>query len=117
MGWMKDEIGLDKTNANYIPLTPLSHLRRAAYVFSGHTAIVYGNQKKTYAEYYQRCTQLASALANLGVKPGEVVATLIPNLPAQAEAHFGVPACAAVLNTINIRLDIGTIAYLSLIHI
>ncbi|MAT88634.1 MAG: acyl-CoA synthetase [Aestuariivita sp.] len=112
MGWMKDEIGLDKTSANYIPLTPLSHLKRAAYVFSGHTAIVYGNQKKTYAEYYERCTQLASALTNLGVKPGEVVATLIPNLPAQAEAHFGVPACAAVLNTINIRLDIGTIAYI-----
>ena len=112
MGWMKDEIGLDKTSANYVPLTPLSHLRRAAEVFSKTTAIVYGNHKKTYSEYYKRCTQLASALADLGVKPGEVVATLIPNLPAQAEAHFGVPACGAVLNTINIRLDVSTVAYI-----
>ena len=48
----------------------------------------------------------------MGVAPGEVVATLIPNLPAQAEAHFGVPACGAVLNTINTRLDVDTVAYI-----
>ncbi|MEC9312474.1 MAG: AMP-binding protein, partial [Pseudomonadota bacterium] len=57
-------------------------------------------------------TRLASALAGMGVKPGDVVATLIPNLPAQAEAHFGVPACGAVLNTINTRLDVDTVAYI-----
>jgi fatty-acyl-CoA synthase len=112
MGWMRDEVGLEKTSANYVPLTPLSHLRRAATVFAGQTAVVHGNHRKTYAQYYERCTRLASALANLGVKSGEVVATLIPNLPAQAEAHFGVPACGAVLNTINIRLDVGTVAYI-----
>ena len=112
MGWMQDEVGLEKTAANYVPLTPLSHLRRAATVYAGHTAVVYGNHRKTYAEYYERCTRLASALADLGVQSGEVVATLIPNLPAQAEAHFGIPACGAVLNTINIRLDVGTVAYI-----
>jgi fatty-acyl-CoA synthase len=48
----------------------------------------------------------------MGVKPGNVVATLLPNTPAQAEAHFGVPACGAVLNTINMRLDIDTVAYI-----
>lgn len=112
MGWMRDEVGLEKTAANYVPLTPLSHLRRAATVYAGHTAVVYGNHRKTYAEYYGRCTRLASALSDLGVQSGEVVATLIPNLPAQAEAHFGVPACGAVLNTINIRLDVGTVAYI-----
>lgn len=112
MGWMRDEVGLEKTAANYVPLTPLSHLRRAATVFAGQTAVVYGNHRKTYAQYYERCTRLASALADLGVESGEVVATVIPNLPAQAEAHFGVPACGAVLNTINIRLDVGTVAYI-----
>ena len=112
MGWMKDETGLDKTRANYVPLSPLSHLRRAAQVFPDHLAVSYGSHRKTYAEYCERCTRLASALAKLGIEPGDVVATLIPNLPAQAEAHFGVPACGAVLNTINTRLDAGTVAYI-----
>ena len=112
MGWMKDETGLDKCAANYAPLTPLSHLRRARQVFANRTAVVYGDHRVGYAEYYERCTRLASALAKMGVAPGDVVATLIPNLPAQAEAHFGVPACGAVLNTINIRLDVDTVAYI-----
>ncbi|MDE4274465.1 AMP-binding protein [Phaeobacter gallaeciensis] len=112
MGWMQDETGLEKNAANYVPLTPLSHLRRAAHVFSDVPAVVYGKHRKTYAAYYDRCTRLASALAGMGVKPGDVVATLIPNLPAQAEAHFGVPACGAVLNTINTRLDVDTVAYI-----
>ncbi|MEP2716225.1 AMP-binding protein [Pseudophaeobacter sp.] len=112
MGWMADEAGLEKTAANYVPLTPLSHLRRAAHVFGDIPAVIYGSHRKTYAAYYDRCTRLASALAGMGVKPGDVVATLIPNLPAQAEAHFGVPACGAVLNTINTRLDEDTVAYI-----
>ena len=112
MGWMADETGLDKTPANYVALTPLSHLRRAAHVFAQRTAVVYGAHRVTYARYFERCTRLASALAARGVAPGDVVATLIPNLPAQAEAHFGVPACGAVLNTINTRLDVDTVAYI-----
>ena len=112
MGWMKDETGLEKCAANYVPLTPLSHLRRAARVFAGRTAVVYGAHRVTYAEYHDRCTRLASALAAMGVAPGDVVATLLPNIPAQAEAHFGVPACSAVLNTINTRLEVETVSYI-----
>ena len=112
MGWMADETGLDRCAANYVPLTPLSGLRRAAVVYADELAVVYGAHRKTYAEYADRCTRLASALAARGVKPGDVVATLIPNLPAQAEAHFGVPACGAVLNTINTRLETDTVAYI-----
>ena len=112
MGWMKDETGLDKTPANYVPLTPLSHLARAAKVFTDREALVYGDMRLTYAQYHARVSQLASALQMAGVAPGDVVATLLPNVPAQAEAHFGVPACGAVLNTINIRLDVDTIAYI-----
>lgn len=112
MGWMADEIGLEKTAANYMPLTPLSFLKRAALVFPENPAVIYGPHRKTYAEYYERVTRLASALTKLGVQPGDVVATLIPNLPAQAEAHFGVPACGAVLNTINTRLEPDTVAYI-----
>ncbi|MEX0311431.1 MAG: AMP-binding protein, partial [Tateyamaria sp.] len=112
MGWMADETGLGKTPANYVPLTPLSHLRRASAVFADRTAVIYGSHRVSYAEYHDRCTRLAAALANMGVAPGDVVATLLPNLPAQAEAHFGVPACGAVLNTINTRLDVDTVAYI-----
>lgn len=109
---MKDETGLDKCAANHVALTPLSHLVRAARVYPDRTAVVYRNDRYSYADYHARCSRLASALAHKGVQPGDVVATLIPNLPAQAEAHFGVPACGAVLNTINTRLDTGTVAYI-----
>ena len=112
MGWLADETGLDKTPANHAPLTPLSHLNRAAVLYAGRTALVYGEVRRTYAEYRARCSRLASALAARGVAPGDVVATLIPNLPAQAEAHWGVPACGAVINTINTRLDVATVAYI-----
>ena len=112
MGWMADETGLDKCTANFVPLTPLSHLQRAAKVFPDHLAVSYGKHRKTYAEYFARCSQLASALTKQGVQSGDVVATLIPNLPAQAEAHFGVPACGAIVNTINTRLDVDTVAYI-----
>ncbi|SFT81085.1 AMP-binding protein [Sedimentitalea nanhaiensis] len=112
MGWMQDETGLEKTAANHVPLTPLSALRRAAHVFADEMAVVYGAHRKTYAEHYDRCTRLASALAGMGVEPGDVVATILPNIPAHAEAHFGVPACGAVLNAINTRLDVGTVAYI-----
>lgn len=112
MGWMADETGLDKTAANFVPLTPLSHLARAAQVFPNQTALIYGDRQFDYAEYHRRVSQLASAVAAAGVQPGDVVATVLPNIIAQVEAHFGVPAAGAVLNTINTRLDVGTVAYI-----
>ena len=112
MGWMTNEDGLDKCAANYVPLTPLSHLKRAAHVFADVTAVIYGAHRVSYAQYHARCSQLASALVAAGVEPGQVVATILPNIPAQAEAHFGVPACGAVLNTINTRLDVDTVGYI-----
>jgi fatty-acyl-CoA synthase len=112
MGWMRDETGLEKRAANYVPLTPLSHLQRAALIFADREAVVYGKTRITYAQYYRRVSRLASALTKVGVQPGDVVATILPNIPAQSEAAFGVPACGAVLNTINTRLDVDTVAYI-----
>ena len=112
MGWLADETGLDKCAANHVPLTPLSHLRRAADIFAGREAMVYGTLRRSYADYAARVSRLASALAGAGVRPGDVVATLLPNVPAQIEAHFGIPACGAVLNTINTRLDLDTVQYI-----
>jgi fatty-acyl-CoA synthase len=112
MGWLADETGLEKCAANYVPLTPLSHLRRAAEVFAHRTAVVWKDTRLSYADYARRVSRLASALTDAGIAPGDVVATLMPNIPQQAEAHFGVPACGAVLNTINTRLDADTVAYI-----
>ena len=112
MGWMSNEDGLEKTKANYVPLTPLSHLRRASVVYPEREAIVYGANRYSYKEYYERVTLLASGLEKRGIKAGDVVATILPNIPAQVEAHFGIPALGAVINTINTRLDVKTVAYI-----
>ncbi|ODM43962.1 acyl--CoA ligase family protein [Cereibacter johrii] len=112
MGWLADERGLEKCAANYAALTPLSHLRRAAEVHTDRTALVHGSIRLTYGEYHARVSRLASALAGMGIQPGDVVATLLPNIAAHAEAHFGVPACGAILNAINTRLDLDTVSYI-----
>jgi fatty-acyl-CoA synthase len=112
MGWLPDETGLDKCAANYTPLTPLSHLRRAADIFAPREALVYGDRRWTYTEYAQRVSRLASGLVGMGIKPGDVVATLLPNVPSHAEAHFGIPAAGAIINAINTRLDLDTVAYI-----
>jgi len=112
MGWMSNEEGLGKTRANYVPLSPLSHLSRAAIVFPDKLALSYGSTKRSYIEYFKRVSKLASALTETGIEPGDVVATILPNIPAQAEAHFGIPACGAVINTINTRLDVNTVTYI-----
>jgi len=112
MGWLADETGLERCDANHVALTPLVHLARAADIFPDRCAMVYGPVRRSYRNYHDRVSQLASALTGRGVRPGDVVATLLPNIPAQAEAHFGVPACGAVLNTINTRLDPETVAYI-----
>ena len=112
MGWLQDETGLEKCAANYAPLTPLSHLRRAAELFAQRDAIVYGAERCSYADYHARVSRLASGLGGRGVAPGDVVATLLPNVPAHAEAHFGVPACGAVLNAINMRLEVDTVQFI-----
>ncbi len=104
--------GLDKNPANFQPLTPLSFLARAAQVFPEHVAVVYGGQRRTYAEYFARCRQLASALAARGVGPGDTVSVMLPNIPPMLEAHFGVPMLRAVLHSINTRLDAAIIAFM-----
>ena len=112
MGWMSNEQGLEKTKANYVPLTPLSHLKRASIAFPNRLALSYGSKKYNYLQYHKRVTLLASSLTARGINPGDVVATILPNIPAQVEAHFGIPAAGAVINTINTRLDVKTVSYI-----
>ena len=102
---------LERTPANHQPLTPLTFLERAASVFPDHTAIVHGKLRRTYAEFYDRSRQLASALAGKGITRGDTGSALLANTPAMLECHYGVPMCGGVLHSINTRLDAAIIAF------
>ena len=103
---------LDKNPANHAPLTPLSFLERAAYVYPDRLSVIHGAERHTWKQTYQRAKRLASALARRGIGPGGTVAVMLPNVPAMVEAHFGIPMCGAVLNTLNTRLDAEAIGFM-----
>ena len=103
---------LDKNPANFSPLSPLTFIERAAFVYPDRTAIVYGDIRRSWVQTYIRCKRLASALVNRGIEVGDTVAVMLPNVPAMVEAHFGVPMAGAVLNALNIRLDADAIAFM-----
>lgn len=105
------DVGLERTQANHQPLTPLTFLERAASVFPHHTAIVHGALRRNYGEFYHRSRQLASALSSRGIGRGDTVSVLLANTPAMLECHYGVPMCGAVLHSINTRLDPVAIAF------
>ena len=104
--------GLDRSQANHAPLSPLTFLERAAMVHPRRIAVVHGQVRRTWAEVYARSRRLASALRRHGVGPGVTVAAMLPNVPAMYEAHFGVPMAGGVLNGLNIRLDAEAIAFM-----
>ena len=106
------ELGLDKNPANYVPLSPIGFLRRSAQVYPNGTAVIHGSRRYTWREAQQRCCRLASALTRRGIRRGDTVALMAPNVPEAFEAHFGVPMAGAVLNAINTRLDADTIAFI-----
>ena len=106
------DTNLDKNDANFTPLSPLSFLIRAAEVYPNRTSIIHGKKQFTWSETYKRSKQLASALSKRGIGKGDTVAVLCFNTPGIYETHFGVPMIGAVLNTINIRLDVDTISYI-----
>jgi fatty-acyl-CoA synthase len=106
------DTNLDKNDANFTPLSPLSFLIRAAEVYPNRTSIIHGKKQFTWSETYKRSKQLASALSKRGIGKGDTVAVLCFNTPEIYETHFGVPMIGAVLNTINIRLDVDTISYI-----
>jgi len=106
------DTNLQQQEANFEPLSPVSFLRRAAQVAPTHTAIVHGDRRYTYAQFYERSCRLASALSKRGVGQGDCVAIMGANTPEMLEAHNGVPMLGAVLNSLNIRLDARTIAFI-----
>ncbi|MBA0841332.1 hypothetical protein Goarm_003828 [Gossypium armourianum] len=109
---MRDIDDLPKNAANYMALTPLWFLERAATVHPTRKAVIHGSRTYTWLQTYQRCRRLASALSKRSIGVGSSVAIIAPNVPALYEAHFGIPMSGAVVNTINIRLNASTIAFL-----
>jgi fatty-acyl-CoA synthase len=97
--------------ANFVPLSPVTFLARSALIWPDRVAVRHGERAWTYREFAQRCRRLASALARRGVRRGDTVAVMAPNVPALLEAHYAVPALGAVLNALNVRLDARTIAF------
>ncbi|MEQ6887780.1 acyl-CoA synthetase [Halomonas sp. CS7] len=106
------EQGLPQTPANHVALSPLTFIERSASVYPDYPAVVHGEIRRSWAETWERCRRLASALEKHGIQPGQTVAAMLPNVPAMFEAHFGVPLAGCVLNTLNIRLDAEAIAYM-----
>jgi fatty-acyl-CoA synthase len=104
-------IGLDKTPANFVALTPLSFLKRTAAIYPDHVSAVYEDRAFTWSETYARCRRFASYLATHDIGNGDTVAAMLPNIPAMNEVHFAVPMAGAVLNALNIRLDPPSIAF------
>jgi len=103
---------LDRNSANFQPLTPLTFLQRAAEVFPDRVAIVHGDLRRTYRDFYARSRRLASALVRRGFGRGDTVAAMLANTPAMLECHYGVPMCGAVLNALNTRLDATALAFM-----
>ncbi|MGK0172709.1 MAG: fatty-acyl-CoA synthase, partial [Gammaproteobacteria bacterium] len=108
----KYERDLPRTPANFQPLSPLGFLARAAAIYPRRRAIIDRDRVFSYAQFRDRCLQLASALHRRGVTRGDTVSVLAPNCEPLLAAHFGVPMCGAVLNALNYRLDAATIAFI-----
>lgn len=103
---------LPRTPANFVALSPLRYLERAAYIYPDQASIIHGNRQISWKQTYQRCRQFASQLQQLGIVKNDTISVLLPNVPAMIEAHFAVPMAGAVLNTVNTRLDAKTIAFM-----
>ena len=92
-GGAKKVVKVDQERQPYrTELTPVTFLRRSAYVFPDRTAVVHGARRYTYRQFEERANRLASALRGRGLRQLDRVAFLCPNIPAMLEAHFGVPA-------------------------
>lgn len=99
-------------DANFVPLSPLSFLRFAARTYPERIAWVYGDRRTTYRAFAERCSRLAAVLDGLGLKAGDTVSIIAPNVPAMLEAHFAVPMLGAVLNAINTRQDASHLEFI-----
>jgi fatty-acyl-CoA synthase len=95
-----------------IALTPLEFMRRTRRLHASREAVVDGDLRLTYAQFFDRCDRWSAALQRLGVMQGDRVATIAPNTHAHLEAFYAVPQLGAVLVPINYRLVADDFAYI-----
>ncbi len=95
-----------------VPLTPLEFARRARRLYPNREAVVDGNLRLTYGQFFERCDRWSSALQQFGVQPGDRVAYIAPNTHGQLESFYAVPQIGAVLVPINYRLTADDFAYI-----
>ena len=86
------------------PLTPMEFARRARRLYPSREAVVDGNLRLTYAQFFDRCDRWSAALQAMGIQRGDRVAYIAPNTHAHLEAYYAVPQIGAVLVPINYRL-------------
>ncbi len=103
---------LEPNPANFVSMSPISFIERAALVYPNRLAVIHGSIRQTWGQTFARTRRLASALHKKGIGLGDTVAVMLPNSPPMVEAHFGVPMCGAILNSLNTRLDAPAIAFM-----
>ncbi len=103
---------LDKNEANFVPLSPLTFLERTKDIYPNYESVVYESRTYTWKDTYNRCVKFASALDKIGIKTGDTVSIMAFNTPEIFEAHYSIPMVGAVINAINTRLDPKTISYI-----
>jgi fatty-acyl-CoA synthase len=108
----KYDTDLDRQPANYSPLTPISFLKRSAWIFPHKTAVKDDDGDLTYAQLYERCRRMAHALQSLGIGRNDTVSALCFNTHELLECHYSIPMAGAVLNALNTRLDAATIRFI-----
>src|SRR5213596_1603104 len=94
------------------PLTPLEFARRSRKLYSEREAVVDGDLRLSYEQFFERCDAWSAALQALGVKQGDRVAYIAPNTHAQLESFYAVPQIGAVLVPLNYRLTADDFVYL-----
>src|SRR4030088_1357492 len=94
------------------PLTPMDFARRARKLYGDRDAVVDGDLRLTYAQFFGRCDRWSSSLQRLGVGQGDRIAYIASNTHAQLESFYAVPQIGAVLVPINYRLTADDFVYL-----
>lgn len=98
-----------------VPLTIQMILERARTLFPKKTIITReanGFHRYNYGDFYQRVAKLAAALIDMGIKPGDRVATFAWNNYRHLELYFAIPCIGAVVHTLNVRLAADQLAYI-----
>ena len=105
-------VELNRTEANYTPLSPVSILKRVERVHPELPAQIHGSIRRNWGEVAARCKRLASALGQRGIGKGDTVALIAPNIPEALECALAIPLLGAVLNANNVRLEASTLGYI-----